>query len=65
MNFVDNLGVRDFFAEVVGCVTVFDDKESVSDVNTFDFSVSARPNALAQASHFVGAGLVPVFLNLE
>ena len=61
-DFVDNLGVRDFFAEVIGCVATFDDKENVGAVNMFDFSVSAQPNALAQASHFIGVGLVTFFV---
>ena len=43
---------------IIADLIIFDDKESVGPVNTFDFSTSDHPNDLTQVSHFVGVRFV-------
>ena len=53
------LGVGDFFASVGRNVFKVDDIKSVSAFDTFANAVGSNPDALTQATHFVGVRFIP------
>ena len=54
----DHRGVDDLFASITGDFLVINDKERICTFDALAISIWYFPYTLAEASHFVGEGLV-------
>ena len=58
-HFTNYHGVVDFLSFVGGNIVIDDEKEGVSDRNSFGVGGGSRTNSLAQSSERIGVGSVP------